>query len=41
MKVEVAGANRYTITFAPGAADTVVANGRADGGEAFRKVVGD
>jgi len=27
MKVEVAGANRYTITFAPGAADTVVANG--------------
>ena len=27
MKVEVAGANRYTITFAPGAADTVIANG--------------
>src|SRR6267143_6804526 len=27
MKVEVAGANRYTITFAPGAAHTVVANG--------------
>ncbi|HMD99743.1 MAG TPA: hypothetical protein VKM93_20740 [Terriglobia bacterium] len=27
MKVEVVGANRYTITFAPGAADTVVANG--------------
>jgi hypothetical protein len=27
MKVEVAGANRYTITFAPGAADTVVADG--------------
>jgi hypothetical protein len=27
MKVEVAGANRYTITFAPGMADTVVADG--------------
>jgi hypothetical protein len=27
MKVEVAGANRYTITFAPGAADTIVADG--------------
>src|SRR5437660_6816768 len=27
MKVEVAGANRYTITFAPGAVDTVVADG--------------
>jgi hypothetical protein len=27
MKVEVAGANKYTITFAPGAADTVVADG--------------
>ncbi len=27
MKVEVAGANRYTITFAPGVADTVVADG--------------
>ncbi len=27
MKVEVAGANRYTITFAPGFADTVVADG--------------
>jgi hypothetical protein len=29
MKVEVAGANKYTITFAPGAADTVVADGSA------------
>jgi hypothetical protein len=27
MKVEVAGANRYTITFAPGQVDTVVADG--------------
>jgi hypothetical protein len=27
MKIEAAGANRYTITFAPGAADTVVADG--------------
>ena len=27
MKVEVAGANRYAITFAPGLADTVVADG--------------
>ena len=27
MKVEVAGANRYTITFAPGLVDTVVADG--------------
>jgi hypothetical protein len=27
MIVEVAGANRYTITFAPGAADTIVADG--------------
>ena len=27
MKVEVAGANKYTITFAPGAADTIVADG--------------
>jgi hypothetical protein len=27
MKVEAAGANRYTITFAPGVADTVVADG--------------
>ena len=27
MKVEVAGANRYAITFAPGAVDTVVADG--------------
>jgi hypothetical protein len=27
MKVEVAGANRYTFTFAPGAVDTVVADG--------------
>jgi hypothetical protein len=27
MKVEVAGANRYTLTFAPGIADTVVADG--------------
>ena len=27
MKVEVAGANRYTFTFAPGFADTVVADG--------------
>jgi hypothetical protein len=27
MKVEVAGPNKYTITFAPGAADTIVADG--------------
>jgi hypothetical protein len=27
MKIEVAGAHRYTITFAPGAVDTVVADG--------------
>ena len=27
MKVEVAGANKYTITFAPGTADTIVADG--------------
>ena len=27
MKVEVAGANRYAITFAPGAVDTIVADG--------------
>jgi hypothetical protein len=27
MKVEVAGVNRYTVTFAPGAVDTVVADG--------------
>ena len=27
MKVEVAGENRYAITFAPGAVDTVVADG--------------
>jgi hypothetical protein len=27
MKVEVAGANRYTLTFAPGAVDTIVADG--------------
>jgi len=27
MKVEVAGANRYTFTFAPGAVDTIVADG--------------
>jgi hypothetical protein len=27
MKVEAAGANRYTFTFAPGAVDTVVADG--------------
>jgi hypothetical protein len=27
MKVDVAGANKYTITFAPGAADTIVADG--------------
>jgi hypothetical protein len=27
MKVEVAGANRYTFTFAPGVVDTVVADG--------------
>ena len=27
MKVEVAGANRYAITFFPGAVDTVVADG--------------
>jgi len=27
MKVEVAGANRYAITFAPGFVDTVVADG--------------
>lgn len=27
MKVEVAGANRYAITFAPGAVDTVIADG--------------
>ena len=27
MKVEGAGANRYAITFAPGAVDTVVADG--------------
>src|SRR5882762_9742450 len=32
MKVAVAGANRYTITFAPGAADTVVANGSDQAG---------
>jgi hypothetical protein len=27
MKVEVAGANKYTLTFAPGAVDTIVADG--------------
>jgi hypothetical protein len=27
LKVEAAGANRYTLTFAPGAVDTVVADG--------------
>ena len=33
MKVEVAGANRYAITFAPGAVDTVVADGSDQPGQ--------